>query len=235
MSGTPEGLLPKMRCLGCRMMPGLCVCHVVPKSDTRSRVVVVMHQVESVRNTNSGRLVPVALRKGEIRLWGLRDREFDDSGLCDPDRRTLVLFPSAGAEVLTRNFVVRDTRPVTLVVPDGTWNHARRIPQRIAAIKNAERVRLPFAGESTYQLREESSPDRLATFEAITRAMGILEGPVVQERMETLFRVMVDRLLYLSGRKQREDVFGGIPLPPGKKARRRLEAKGILEAGGGSQ
>ncbi len=142
-----------------------------------------------------------------------------------------MLFPSAKAEVLTPNLIARDTRPVTLVVPDGTWNHARRIPARIPSLQNAEHVRLPFAGESTYQLRTESAPDRLATFEAIARAMGILEGPLVRERMEELFRVMVDRLLYISGKKPREDVFGGIPLPPGRRVQKRLARKSTVRSG----
>ena len=62
-----------------------------------------------------------------------------------------------------------------------------------------------------YRLRSESHPAGLATIEAIARAMGILEGPHVQEALERVFRAMVERTLWVRGSLAAEEVTGGIP------------------------
>ena len=58
-------------------------------------------------------------------------------------------------------------------------------------------------------------PNRLATIEAIARALQILEGPTagdeIQRRLDHIFRVMVDRTLWTNGRISTDAVTGGIP------------------------
>ena len=51
----------------------------------------------------------------------------------------------------------------------------------------------------------------MATLEAIARALGILEGAWVREALEQLFRVMVERTLWLRGTLRAEHVTGSIP------------------------
>jgi hypothetical protein len=43
------------------------------------------------------------------------------------------------------------------------------------------------------------------------RALGILEGPRVQEQLEQVFRLMVDRTLWSRGQLAGVDVSGGLP------------------------
>ena len=53
--------------------------------------------------------------------------------------------------------------------------------------------------------------DGLATFEAIARALGILEGVGIQHELEKVFTMLVDRLLWARGKKSSKDCLGGIP------------------------
>ena len=62
-----------------------------------------------------------------------------------------------------------------------------------------------------YRLRAEFHAGRLATLEAIARALGILDGAPVRQAMERVFRVMVERTLWLRGTLPSERVTGGIP------------------------
>jgi DTW domain-containing protein YfiP len=48
-------------------------------------------------------------------------------------------------------------------------------------------------------LRRHPNPRFLATFEAIARALGILESTEVQARLELVFRLMVKRTLLSRG------------------------------------
>jgi DTW domain-containing protein YfiP len=64
-----------------------------------------------------------------------------------------------------------------------------------------------------YRLRHHPDPRFVATFEAVARALGILEGPAVQADLERVFQVVVERMLWSRGRLATERVTGGIPPP----------------------
>jgi DTW domain-containing protein YfiP len=120
----------------------------------------------------------------------------------------LLLFPHEDAQPIER---WRDhPQPLTLVVPDGTWSQAIRARKRLPGLD-----RLPCAvvpgGDRKYRLRHDPREGNLATLEAIARALGVLEGPAVQEALERIFQVMVDRSLYARGKLGRGEVTGGVP------------------------
>jgi len=55
-------------------------------------------------------------------------------------------------------------------------------------IEKVQRVRLPAGLPTAYRLRTSKRPQGLATFEAIARALGVIESAEVQVRLETLFQ-----------------------------------------------
>jgi DTW domain-containing protein YfiP len=83
--------------------------------------------------------------------------------------------------------------------------------RRIGWMASLPRVTLPSGQETSYLLRHEPKMEGLATMEAIARAFGILEGESVQEELEAIFRIMVDRTLYSRGQIARDEVHGGVP------------------------
>jgi DTW domain-containing protein len=235
----------------------LCICALIEPLATRTRVVVLLHQLERDKPTNTGRLAASCLANSLIvqseRWTGADDDDRSATlekgpweGPLDPPRtsaagqspssltrmptsepdpapawpewaapgsQTLLLFPHAEAQPL------EDWRgagrPVTLVVPDGTWRQAKKARRRVAGLADLPCVSLPLAGPSAYRLRHAARPNRLATIEAIARALQILEGPTegdeIQRRLDHIFRVMVDRTLWTNGRISTEAVTGGIP------------------------
>jgi DTW domain-containing protein YfiP len=60
---------------------------------------------------------------------------------------------------------------------------------------------LPASGEpSVYRLRVETREEGLATFEAIARVLGVIEGDDVRDQLEKAVRIFTDRLLWARGR-----------------------------------
>ena len=45
---------PHLRCADCRMHRSLCICALLPRLETRTRVVLLLHQLEIVKPTNTG-------------------------------------------------------------------------------------------------------------------------------------------------------------------------------------
>lgn len=193
------------------MQRALCLCAEIPRLDLATRVVLIMHHREVSRTTATGPLALRALANGELHVHGARDAALDLTSLHGQGRRVLLLFPSDDARPLTPELLAADRRPVTLVVPDGNWRQASRAAKRIPGLEQAERVALVEGAPSRYRLRREPREGGLATFEAIARALGILESAEVQARLEDLFSLMVERTLDTRGRAPTAEA---TPAPP---------------------
>jgi DTW domain-containing protein YfiP len=179
------------RCTRCRMHAATCVCeHIVPL-ELETRVVLIMHYKELPKTTATGPMALAALENSELHVHGRRDQPLELDHLHDEERRVLVLFPQEGARPLSEVFRNDDPRPVTLIVPDGSWSQARRIPKRIAAVARAQPITLPVGAMTRWGVRRETHSNGLATFEAIARALGFLESNAVQLELEALFERMV--------------------------------------------
>lgn len=187
------------RCQQCRLHTRLCICSVTPRFDLATRLILVMHHREWSKPTATGPLALAVLTNSELRIQGNREHPLDFSDLQSEERRTLLLYPGEGAEILSRSFLSRDPRPVNLVVPDGNWGQAARMGRRLPGLEHAAMVRLPEGEKTAWGVRRESHPEGLATFEAIARALGIIDSTEVQESMERLFNLMVARTLEARG------------------------------------
>jgi DTW domain-containing protein YfiP len=185
------------------MHSALCLCAEVPMIDVSTRVVLVMHRREVKKTSNTGRLALLAMADCELHVRGHPDRPADLSTIERPDRRMLLLFPRDDAVVLTRDLVAADPRPITLVVPDGTWGQARRAVRRESVLASTPAIGLPQGPPSRYRLRRPIWEGCLATAEAIARALGVIEGPHVQRQLERLLDIMVERTLSTRSRKVR--------------------------------
>lgn len=187
------------RCQLCRLHTRLCICSATPHHDLATRLILVMHHREWTKPTATGPLALAVLANSELRIQGYREQPLDFSDLDTAGRRTLLLYPGEGVPVLSRTFLTADPRPVNLVVADGTWRQASRMGRRLPGLEHATMVRLPEGANTAWGVRRECHPEGLATFEAIARALGIIESVEVQESMEDLFNLMVARTLQARG------------------------------------
>jgi DTW domain-containing protein len=183
-----------LRCIRCRMHAHLCVCDLVPTLETRTRVVFVVHRSENRKSTNTARLAAACLANSHLVVRGLLGEP--PRVAWDPASRPLVLFPSPDATTLTAG----EKAPTTLIVPDGTWRQASKMPRRIPELRDVPCVALPPGPPSAYRLRRRPRETGLATIEAVARALGILEGPEIEAALDRVFRAMVERTLRSRGR-----------------------------------
>lgn len=212
------------RCAQCRLLLRDCLCDLLPRVETRTRVVVVLHQLEDHKTSNTGRLAHRCLPNSEIVIRGdperarhthlarqaLRDVQGDHAhgsmaaAPSDPltARRwpdwtahgdPVLLFPHPDAVPLES--WRGHARPLTLIVPDGTWGQGQRVRHRTPGLAGVPCAAISRAAPSNYRLRTASDPRRLATLEAIAEALGILEGDEPRQALLTIFDVMVQRSL----------------------------------------
>ncbi|MEI8259618.1 MAG: tRNA-uridine aminocarboxypropyltransferase [Deltaproteobacteria bacterium] len=196
------------RCPRCRMHASLCICDLIPRIETRTRLLLVIHRIEDRKPTNTGRLAVECLPNSEVSVRGFA-AESEPRLVIDPGSQPVFLFPADDAIPIAR--FVDSPRPVTLIVPDGTWRQAFKVRNRVPGMRDVPCVTVPPDAPTRYRLRAEPHKDGLATIEAIARALGVLEGSHVREKIERVFDVMVGRTRWSRGELPGEDVPGGVP------------------------
>lgn len=175
------------------------MCSDVRPMATQTRVLVFVHRREVHKTTGTARLVPLTLSNSELRTVGLPEDRVQYEGLDADGRLVLLLSPTAHSVELTRE-LMRE-RPVTLVVPDGNWRQARRMATNEPQLACLPAVHLPVGAARRFELRKHPEAHRLSTFEAIARALGVLEGPAVQAELERALALKVERTLVTRGQR----------------------------------
>jgi DTW domain-containing protein YfiP len=185
----------------------LCICALIPRLDTRTKLLLVIHRFEDRKPTNTGRLAAECLVQSRVIVRG-KEGEPPCSLDLDPATQPVLLYPHEDAIALGE-FVT--SRPLTLIVPDGTWRQAWKLRHRVPQLAEVPCVSLPAGPASLYRLRAEPQEGGLSTIEAVARAMGILEGPEVQQAIERVFTALVERTLWSRGSVDAAQVSVGIP------------------------
>ena len=181
------------RCRRCYVHLAWCFCAEVPRLETRTRILLVRHVLESLKTTNTGRTALLALPNAQLLDYG-GPQPLDEAPLRAPD--TWLLYPGGEPTDLTGR-----SAPTNLVVLDGSWSQARRIMRHVPALFSMPRLVLPAPKEPLQKLREPPFPGALSTLESIAEALAVLEGESVGEPLRVLHRRLVDGALATRGRR----------------------------------
>jgi DTW domain-containing protein len=176
-----------------------CLCDVVPRIELRTKVCLVIHHRELSRSSNTGLLALRALVNSEMRIRGEGREALDLKDLITLQYRTFLFYPSGDAAELDEALVMQESTPIQLLVPDGTWRQARKIHSRHLELRNLPRVKISKPNNSTFQLRAQSRPERMATLQAIAQGLGIIEGDLVRAQLMKLYYAKIDRTLKARG------------------------------------
>jgi DTW domain-containing protein YfiP len=171
------------------------MCDSIPRIELRTRICLVVHHRELTRSSNTGLLALRALVNSEMRVRGETMETLDLSDLLTARYRTFLLYPSDDAIELDEKLIAQESKPIQLIVPDGTWRQARKVHYRHPELKNVQRVKMSTRNSSVFQLRAQYKPERMVTLQAIAQCLGIIEGEVVERQLMKLYRTKVERTL----------------------------------------
>ncbi|MCO7515865.1 DTW domain-containing protein [Pseudomonas guariconensis] len=193
--------MSRPRCERCLRPLDHCLCPLIPRLDSRTRVLLLQHPSERSHALNTARLAALGLVNAELRVGEVFDDL--DALLAASGYRPVLLFPGESAQGLTA-CTDADDRPLLLVVPDGTWRKARKLLYLNPLLEALPRVTLEQAEPSRYRLRKAPGPGALSTIEALVQALNVLEG---EGRFDALLRPF-DALIEGQIRAMGDETFG---------------------------
>jgi len=188
----PAGAAARALCTRCLRPTGLCWCAALPSLETRTRVLILQHPRERHAAVGTARMAHLALPQSTLRVGVDFSR---DPVACEAIRENaFVLFPGPDAEDVA-TFV--PAGPVTLVVIDGTWPHARRVLRENPQLQALPQLCFSPARPSEYRIRRQPAEHCLATIEALAHVLGHLENnPARFEELLAPFHQMVGAQLH---------------------------------------
>ena len=110
--------------------------------------------------------------------------------LADDSRPIALLYPDESARDIIAD---PPAGPVTLVLVDGTWAHARKLVRDNPELSSLPRYAFRPPAPSEYRIRKEPSEEYVSTIESLALVLGALEGdPDKFKALLVPFRAMVD-------------------------------------------
>ena len=185
---------PRSVCPRCARPSVVCYCAHLSALPTRTKVLVLQHPRERDKPIGTARMAALCLPSAEIAVGvSFEDDPAVRAALTDPERPAVLLYPSADASDAVQ---APPAGPVTLVVLDGTWAHAKKLLSKNPFLHALPRYAFTPPRPSEYRIRKEPHSDYVSTIEALCYTLGALEGE--PERFEALlrpFRAMVETQL----------------------------------------
>jgi DTW domain-containing protein YfiP len=185
----------KKPCHGCGLHQVHCICHLIPRLDSVTRLTLVIHKNELKRTTNTGQLAVAAIRNSDMKIMGVEGSPFLLEEILLPQYHNLLFYPSDDALELNHELLEQIKKPIPLIVPDGNWRQASKVHYRNKQLHGLQRVKIDVPNEARYFMRKESKPIGMATLEAIAHAFGVIEGESVKNILLNLYQAKLHSTL----------------------------------------
>jgi len=189
--------MSRPRCERCKRAQDHCLCPLIPRLDSRTRVVLLQHPSETAHALNTARLAALGLVNAQ--LWVGEVFAQLPELLATPGYRPVLLFPGDEAQALTA-YASPDEQPLLLIVPDGTWRKARKLLYLNPLLAALPRVTLTQVTTSRYRLRKAPAEGALATIEAVVQALNALEQPQCFDALLRPFDALIEGQIRAMGR-----------------------------------
>lgn len=130
-----------------------------------------------------------------MRVRGAGREALDLTDLLAAGYRTFLLFPSEDAVELNDQLVEQEDTPIQLIVPDGSWRQASKVPFRHHELKDVKRVMIRNTLGRRFYMRAQHRQDGMPTLQAIALALGVIEGDFVKHQLLKLYHAKIAQTL----------------------------------------
>lgn len=191
----------KASCNKCGLVENHCLCPKIQGLKSRCKFVLLTHEREMTRTTNTGRLIEDAILETLTLVW---DRTKPDPLLLNllksQDYQAYLVFPGDRQEEEKKLVVYEKNNKIPLfIMIDATWKEARKILRKSDYLKDLPILDLKLSNKSIYFLRRHSDDHHLCTAEVGIALLGLIEDEKAKAYLEAYYHRFLT--LYEEGRK----------------------------------
>ncbi|WP_448550478.1 tRNA-uridine aminocarboxypropyltransferase [Thalassotalea fusca] len=172
------------RCEYCRVALQNCVCAFTPQTSSNHAVLLLMHDIEVLKPSNTGKLIADVIPNTYAHLW--QRNEYPQT-LVDiierPDYQPVLVFPSnytiAEQPLIDSSSYDFKNKKFLFIYIDGSWREAKKIYRKSPYLHNIPvlsidpQVFLADDYQSKYHIRKASKSNQLATAEVAALALAL--------------------------------------------------------------
>ncbi|OED64371.1 tRNA-uridine aminocarboxypropyltransferase [Vibrio echinoideorum] len=154
-----------------------CICHLIPSIESQTDLVLLTHENELSRDTNTGKLLQQSLQQCQSFVWQRKTPPAELMALLeDKTRQPFLLFPSdTSIECQQAVMTKAMSRKPLFIILDGTWQEAKKMLNKSIWLQSIPQVHLNITSESSYTLRRNQDSGHLCTCEVgveLLKALG---------------------------------------------------------------
>jgi DTW domain-containing protein YfiP len=177
-------------CATCLRAQSDCICRWIAPVLSTAALLVLQHPLEVRNAKNSARLLHLCLPGSGLAVGEAFDPDELSSLLTDGGRTPVLLYPDTPGDAslgiapppALDPALLADPSRLRLVVLDGTWRKSRKLLYVNPLLQQLPRLALDDVPPSTYLIRKAHAPHQLSTLEAVTHALGQIEGDAARYR-----------------------------------------------------
>ncbi|MAW07829.1 MAG: hypothetical protein CME61_06045 [Halobacteriovoraceae bacterium] len=181
--------VPENRCPKCYSMLVSCFCDQLTKVNSELSWSLIMYKKEYLLSSNTGRLALNTLPNCQLYLRGLPNKKIPWEHIFNSKKKFYFLFPSEDA--IEPSQIEHKPRDIHFIVPDGSWNQAKKVLKREPALRNIQCVKLPDRKYiSNYHCRKQPRENFLCTYESMGIVIKELEGDKEKSNLDKNLNVL---------------------------------------------
>ncbi len=180
------------RCPSCMVHQDNCYCEQITPIELKTKLSLLLFKKEIFLPSNTALVTEKSLTNFEKHLRGFQDKQLSENFIDEKKYQPLYLFPTEDANELTPELLCSFSKPINLIVPDGTWRQAKKVHRREPLLSHIPRVKITPNQKSIYPLRRQKYEYGLCTHEAISYALGIIESPSIQNSLMNNLKVFIN-------------------------------------------
>ncbi len=196
-------------CRRCTQPEFGCYCSEIQAVDSKISFVILIHPIEVKRRIATGRMSHLCLQNSFL----IKGQDYSNNSivnelLCDADYHSIILYPGAKSENLSKmtevdkKTIVPAGKKLRVFVIDGTWATARRMIRQSLNLNTLPRICFIPSKPSNFRVRKQPRVECYSTIEAVHETIELLgqsQGFAVEKRQHDnllkVFDSMVERQL----------------------------------------
>ncbi len=178
------------RCILCRLPAKWCICSLAPKIEAKTKITLLVHQIEWRKASNTGHMIRNAFTDYRILVQGRPHIQLSSEDIFWNNHPAYILYPGRGAITIDQIPDAERASGINLIVPDGSWGQSSSMLKRMRPLQSTKTVMLSDAAPQHRRQRVNTSPERMSTLEAIILAFHQLEGNSSEESNSRLNELM---------------------------------------------